>query len=293
MGFELTNVCEKPRQKKHTPPRKTASGDFFRNPNNPRPANRRQPLKTRLENTLPPLKTASGVLYYGYRYYDPVTGRWPSRDPIEEDGGPNLYAFVDNSPIDWIDIMGEKKGGGKPHPAEGPGGPTGAKPKLPDVKLPNRGIGANQGRGNAGGGGLAGLVDALAREGSRATKRKAIQEGRSQCEKSRGQSKAPKGCNCCVITVLATNSAFPKYHFWNAKFHPRVRCSNLDDHIEKQRTGPPSLSPDWSSPGHLNGVAPPRGKGLGQLRNHGDGTFTSIDNPKFGSFSFEFSRISL
>ena len=26
----------------------------------------------------------SGLLYYGYRYYDPVTGRWPSRDPIGE-----------------------------------------------------------------------------------------------------------------------------------------------------------------------------------------------------------------
>ncbi|MBB5350675.1 RHS repeat-associated protein [Haloferula luteola] len=29
----------------------------------------------------------SGLLYYGYRYYDPVTGRWPARDPIEERGG--------------------------------------------------------------------------------------------------------------------------------------------------------------------------------------------------------------
>jgi integrase/recombinase XerD len=30
------------------------------------------------------------VAYYGYRYFDPVTGRWPSRDPIEEEGGVNL-----------------------------------------------------------------------------------------------------------------------------------------------------------------------------------------------------------
>jgi hypothetical protein len=27
------------------------------------------------------------VAYYGYRYYDPVAGRWPSRDPIGEEGG--------------------------------------------------------------------------------------------------------------------------------------------------------------------------------------------------------------
>lgn len=43
---------------------------------------------------------------YAYRYYDPVTGRWPSRDPIEEDGGLNLYKFVFNSPQNWIDRLG-------------------------------------------------------------------------------------------------------------------------------------------------------------------------------------------
>ncbi|MFI2796233.1 RHS repeat-associated core domain-containing protein, partial [Haloferula sp. A504] len=36
------------------------------------------------------------VTYYGYRWYDPVTGRWPSRDLIEERGGVNLYVFVGN-----------------------------------------------------------------------------------------------------------------------------------------------------------------------------------------------------
>jgi RHS repeat-associated protein len=29
----------------------------------------------------------TGLLYYGYRFYDPVTGRWPSRDPIGDRGG--------------------------------------------------------------------------------------------------------------------------------------------------------------------------------------------------------------
>jgi RHS repeat-associated protein len=33
-------------------------------------------------------------------------GYWPSRDPIEEDGGINLYAFVYNSPYYWFDILG-------------------------------------------------------------------------------------------------------------------------------------------------------------------------------------------
>jgi len=35
-----------------------------------------------------------GVTFYTYRYYDPLTGRWPSKDPIEERGGLNLYGFV-------------------------------------------------------------------------------------------------------------------------------------------------------------------------------------------------------
>jgi len=48
------------------------------------------------------------VAYYGYRYYDPVTGRWPSRDPIEEDGGVNLYGFVGNDGVDEVDILGER-----------------------------------------------------------------------------------------------------------------------------------------------------------------------------------------
>ena len=46
------------------------------------------------------------VAYYGYRYYDPLTGRWPSRDPIEERGGVNLYGFINNSPVAHIDVLG-------------------------------------------------------------------------------------------------------------------------------------------------------------------------------------------
>jgi hypothetical protein len=47
------------------------------------------------------------VAYYGYRYYDPLTGRWPSRDPIEEEGGLNLYSFGPNVPVDGIDGLGD------------------------------------------------------------------------------------------------------------------------------------------------------------------------------------------
>jgi len=48
----------------------------------------------------------TGLLYYGYRYYDPVTGRWPSRDPIEERGGTNLYGMVGNDIVNVWDVLG-------------------------------------------------------------------------------------------------------------------------------------------------------------------------------------------
>lgn len=48
------------------------------------------------------------LYYYGYRYYDPVTGRWPSRDPIEEEGGINLYGFVGNNGVNQWDVLGER-----------------------------------------------------------------------------------------------------------------------------------------------------------------------------------------
>jgi RHS repeat-associated protein len=46
--------------------------------------------------------------YYGYRYYNPNTGRWPNRDPLEEKGGRNLYGFVANNPINNTDTLGLK-----------------------------------------------------------------------------------------------------------------------------------------------------------------------------------------
>ena len=48
----------------------------------------------------------TGLVYYGYRYYDPGTGRWLSRDPIEEKGGLNLYACATNNLVNHIDVLG-------------------------------------------------------------------------------------------------------------------------------------------------------------------------------------------
>ena len=53
-----------------------------------------------------PMDFATGLYYYGYRWYDPLTGRWPSRDPIEEEGGINLYEFCYNYSFFWFDFLG-------------------------------------------------------------------------------------------------------------------------------------------------------------------------------------------
>ena len=39
-------------------------------------------------------------------FYNPSTGRWLSRDPIQEDGGQNLYGLTHNAPIAAIDRFG-------------------------------------------------------------------------------------------------------------------------------------------------------------------------------------------
>lgn len=39
-------------------------------------------------------------------WYHPEEGRWISRDPIEEQGGKNLYGFVDNAGVNKWDFLG-------------------------------------------------------------------------------------------------------------------------------------------------------------------------------------------
>ena len=72
-------------------------------------------------------RPACGLYFYGYRYYDPVTGRWPSRDPIGSRGGINLYAFLMNRAGSWFDVLGLD-----------PSRPAPPPPMPPGVNDPNR-----------------------------------------------------------------------------------------------------------------------------------------------------------
>jgi hypothetical protein len=39
-------------------------------------------------------------------FYNPSTGRWLNRDPMQEDGGENHYVFSGNTSVNWFDILG-------------------------------------------------------------------------------------------------------------------------------------------------------------------------------------------
>jgi RHS repeat-associated protein len=70
----------------------------------------------------------TGLVYYGYRFYNSQTGRWLSKDPINEIGfraqrgvrsqrvrfreERNLYAFISNASVNFVDILGLSKADG-------------------------------------------------------------------------------------------------------------------------------------------------------------------------------------
>jgi RHS repeat-associated protein len=63
----------------------------------------------------------TGLVRFGARDYDPETGRWTAKDPIGFDGGDsNLFGYVANDPVNWVDPLGLAQCG-----------------KLPKIKIPD------------------------------------------------------------------------------------------------------------------------------------------------------------
>lgn len=48
----------------------------------------------------------TGLIYFGYRFYDPKTHRWTTRDPAGFIDGPNSYAYLRNNPLSYFDRLG-------------------------------------------------------------------------------------------------------------------------------------------------------------------------------------------
>ena len=95
--------------KNPAPGQKNRVGNFFGREGESSRANRLPSQQPRRENGCDYDETASGMFYYGFRYYDPVTGRWPSRDPMGENWRTrefNAYAFVRNDPENSADFLG-------------------------------------------------------------------------------------------------------------------------------------------------------------------------------------------
>ncbi|HOW50480.1 MAG TPA: RHS repeat-associated core domain-containing protein [bacterium] len=54
------------------------------------------------------------LIRFGARDYDPEAGRWTSKDPIKFDGGAtNLFEYLVDDPINWLDPIGLFKAHGK------------------------------------------------------------------------------------------------------------------------------------------------------------------------------------
>jgi RHS repeat-associated protein len=82
-----------------------------------------------------------GLDNHGFRYYDPVIGRYISRDPIGYMDGPNVYAHVRSNPINRYDPLGLEENGDPPEPPKPPkvdpkaeDAPKAEEPKAPKPK---------------------------------------------------------------------------------------------------------------------------------------------------------------
>lgn len=52
------------------------------------------------------LDEETGFVFFSRRYYEVLTGRWTTKDPIGFADGPNLYAYVHNDPMRYVDYEG-------------------------------------------------------------------------------------------------------------------------------------------------------------------------------------------
>jgi len=53
-----------------------------------------------------PLDPETKLYYYRFRDYSATTGRFIQPDPLGQMPGPNIYAYVNNNPVNWVDPWG-------------------------------------------------------------------------------------------------------------------------------------------------------------------------------------------
>jgi len=51
----------------------------------------------------------TGLTRFGARDYEAVSGRWTAKEPLGFAGSNNFYSYVDNDPVNWVDLNGLDK----------------------------------------------------------------------------------------------------------------------------------------------------------------------------------------
>ena len=52
------------------------------------------------------LDSETNLYYYRNRFYNTATGRFITKDPIGLRGGVNVYIYVENNPVNFLDAYG-------------------------------------------------------------------------------------------------------------------------------------------------------------------------------------------
>jgi RHS repeat-associated protein len=183
-----------------------------------------------------PRDPLTGTYYYGYRHYVPTTGRWLSGDPIEEEGGINLYGFVENDPASNVDSLGLE-------PVVDPRLPGGFRDSKTGRATKDHRKGIEK-RGKAFEKALRYAYDKY----SEAARQSFVDRGRQACE---SQARLRGTCGkCCVIDIFWVPSGPElenKVYFYAGAFLANEACTIARQRIERYgviRTPRPRMATD-------------------------------------------------
>jgi RHS repeat-associated protein len=94
----------------HGTPKASYTYDAFGNDAPPSPPPPPSSVTNPFRYTGRELDSETDLYYYRARYYDPSTGRFLSEDPVRlGDGGPSLYRYVRNNPVNLVDPSGAQE----------------------------------------------------------------------------------------------------------------------------------------------------------------------------------------
>jgi len=221
-----------PASERRNPTGKDRVRDVFPLSSKTNPANRRQPAQPRRKIRPTATKSVSGIPY------------WPSRDPIGENGGENLYGFVYNDSNTWIDYLGREPQHGVPPANQGPGQyqPNNTFPVTGNVQTTgnNPAPSLPSGRGQGASGAMSGvqsLLNSVADAASRAGAEMKCKELKSTAT----ATACKDDCNSCIVVignhnVMQGGAASPRFSVLLSESY--YACKKCSDHDLSPKTEP-------------------------------------------------------